>query len=462
MSLVPSLLIILFIVYVAFIGAALYVFVIADPNESPWTEYFSVTLPAQGWTRLQKVVGKRGISIIEFVADRLLLVMYCAIVFGSWSVVFGYIYPWVDRQSHVSPYHKWIGYLVFGACVMSWRLACTTSPGIITPKSLERYQHYPYDNLLFRPHQTTQAAGTVYGDDGITKKIPRIIPKLARSKFDRFKYQRNIARFDHFCGWVYNTIGEENYRFFLLFLAVHSGMCWYGTYVVGQLFYGTLVIDQGLLRVTFVDRNTGVEHPATWWILTQFVFHQYLWESGALLVMSVMALALTVFLMYHCYLTSVNLTTNEAYKWSQVKQWHKKQLKQYQQQQQQQPQQQKHHPLSATSASRPVLTAPPVPKETSRSSSEETAATRPDDAEGEDEDDTHNGEDDSEVEAPLSHPGPMPRNIYNRGLVENWKEVLFPISLRTDRSNLQWKHAPRIAADNAVSTERLVAKPKAM
>ena len=27
-------------------------------------------------------------------------------------------------------------------------------------------------------------------------------------------------------------------------------------------------------------------------------------------------------------------------------------------------------------------------------------------------------------------PGPPPVNIYHRGFVENWKEVIFPISLR--------------------------------
>lgn len=29
-------------------------------------------------------------------------------------------------------------------------------------------------------------------------------------------------------------------------------------------------------------------------------------------------------------------------------------------------------------------------------------------------------------------PGPVPKNVYDRGFVENWKEVLFPLSLRED------------------------------
>jgi hypothetical protein len=30
----------------------------------------------------------------------------------------------------------------------------------------------------------------------------------------------------------------------------------------------------------------------------------------------------------------------------------------------------------------------------------------------------------------MTDPGPMPKNIYDVGFVENWKQVLFPISLR--------------------------------
>ena len=108
----------------------------------------------------------------------------------------------------MSSYHKYIGYVGFASCVISWRYAMTTNPGIITKTNIQRYDHFPYDHLLFTPDRICSTTG---------------VRRLARSKYDRFKYKQNVARFDHYCGWVYNSIGEENYRFFLLFLLVHAG-----------------------------------------------------------------------------------------------------------------------------------------------------------------------------------------------------------------------------------------------
>lgn len=33
-------------------------------------------------------------------------------------------------------------------------------------------------------------------------------------------------------------------------------------------------------------------------------------------------------------------------------------------------------------------------------------------------------------------PGPMPENVYDKGFVENWKEVVFPLSLRKEALEL--------------------------
>jgi hypothetical protein len=70
---------------------------------------------------------------------------------------------------------------------------------------------YPFDGLLYEPRRCPTM---------------RLISP-ARSKFCRVT-NRRVARFDHFCGWMNNSIGENNYRFFLAFLAWHVLLCLYG------------------------------------------------------------------------------------------------------------------------------------------------------------------------------------------------------------------------------------------
>jgi len=257
--------------YIVFAAALLYFCVFADPETSPYAKYLSQTLPARVWDGLGRFLGKDGLRALSFLSERLLIIVYCAVVFGAWSVIFFYVYPWVDRQSVMPKYHKFVGYIVFASCVASWRLASTSSPGIITAKTINRYEHYPYDNILFVSGQVCK-----------TRKIP----KLARSKYDRLKYYQNVPRYDHFCGWVYNTIGEENYRYFLLFLLVHVGMCAYGTFVMGYLFHGEIV-GQNLHKAVFVDRFTGEEFPADKWIIVQFLLNKFLCESAVFLLIAV-------------------------------------------------------------------------------------------------------------------------------------------------------------------------------
>lgn len=259
------------VLYILFAGFVLYFFVIADPEQSPTAKYVTTILPKQIWDKLSIVVGKRNLKFLEFVSDRILILLYCAVVFGSWDVIFFYVYPWVNRQSYVSKYHLWIGYVVFASCVVSWRIGSTTSPGIITTRTVHKYEHFPYDNILFVPGQTCKI---------------RNVSKVARSKYDRFKYRQNVPRFDHFCGWIYNTVGEENYRYFLLFLLIHVLMCAYGATIVGMLFYGEM-LDNNFHQLTFVDRYTGEEFPASKWIIGQYLFNKFLLESAVFLLMAV-------------------------------------------------------------------------------------------------------------------------------------------------------------------------------
>lgn len=44
-----------------------------------------------------------------------------------------------------------------------------------------------------------------------------------------------VATFDHHCVWINQCVGENNYRHFLLFLAVNSAFLWYGAYVLASV-----------------------------------------------------------------------------------------------------------------------------------------------------------------------------------------------------------------------------------
>jgi hypothetical protein len=359
--------------YVGCFVIFIYVCIIADTETSQLARYVNETLPDRVWSWLSKRVSKRTLYFVQFFSDRFLLLIYCTVVYGAWSILFWLIYPWISHSNAVSNVHKAIGYAVFATCVTSWRLATSTSPGIITARTLERYDHFPYDNLLFDENRKCQTTG---------------IPKIARSKFDRHKYNANVARFDHFCGWVHNTIGEENYRFFLLFLLVHFGMCTYGALVVWWLFVGE-VQEKKLLELVYVDRFTGEEVPASKFIVAQYLFNRYLWEAGLFMLMAVMAVALFFFLMYHVYLTSYGMTTNESYKWGYINTWYKRELRRYKD--------------AAKNSGR-------VSERLESSDEPRSDHKRPRDA--------------------AQHPGPPPVNIYDRGFIENWNEVVFPISLR--------------------------------
>lgn len=116
------------------------------------------------------------------------------------------------------------------------------------------------------------------------------------------------------------------------------------------------------------------------------------------------------------YLTSVNQTTNEAGKWSDITRWYKKQKKKY------------------NDAVKKGLVNP----------AENSTPTSPETPEVQDGDVTCTGSSNNQStkrQEPLPQqqyfdPGPIPKNKYDRGFVENWKEVIFPMSLRMDALEL--------------------------
>lgn len=273
----------LLLLYVFFCGFMLYFCVMSDPENSDMAYLIQVALPNKVWSQMTKVMGEKNMDVFQEILDRAMVFVYLFVVLGCWTIVFWYVYPWISQSSHASNFHKYIGYFVFVACFGSWRIAMKSSPGIITAKTFKKFDHYPYDNLLFLPDRRCESTNLI---------------RIPRSKFDRFKYTNNVPRYDHFCGWVFNTIGENNYRWFLLFLAIHVLMCAYGSYVCILLFRGE-ILDKKLLELTFFDRATGEHVKSDWLIVSQYLFARRTLEFSVLAVMFVLGIALGSFLGYH-------------------------------------------------------------------------------------------------------------------------------------------------------------------
>eukprot|EP00934_Nitzschia_sp_Nitz4_P000207 Nitzschia sp. Nitz4//scaffold119_size111653//90359//91718//NITZ4_004206-RA/size111653-augustus-gene-0.216-mRNA-1//1//CDS//3329533884//207//frame0 len=404
--------------YTAFCGLVLYFCVIANPEESKLAYFLQVALPNKLWTTTSQLVGEQQMNVVQTFMDLSLVIFYYFVVMGCWTIVFWYVYPWISATPSVGNYHKYIGILVFFACFGSWRVANKSSPGCITTRSFQRYDHYPYDNLLFVPNRRCETTGLV---------------RIPRSKFDRLKYNQNIPRYDHFCGWVHNTIGEENYRWFLLFLCVHVVMCLYGSTVCMYLFSAEIQ-DKKLLEITFFDRATGETAQNNKLIVLQYLFIRRTPEFAVMVIMFIMALALGAFLFYHVYLTSTNRTTNEDGKWADVRKWYKTEQKKY----------------------KDAVKAGKVTEGTTSSSSE-----APQIRDG-DVSCTGGGAGIAPQEAASEYfdPGPMPKYLYDRGFIENWKEVLFPISLRKEALHVGGYSKP--GRNQSLKPEEIVPTPSSI
>lgn len=358
-----------------------YFCVVSNPHDSKIAYFVQVTLPHVIWNRLNRICGEKTMLVLNHVSDRIMVVAYFTLVGGCWFIVFANLYPWLLYDSPgLSNIHAVIGVFVFLACFSAWAVANSSHPGIITTRNFHRYDHYPYDHLLFEADRKCRTTG-VY--------------KIPRSKYDRIKYDGLVPRYDHFCGWTNNTYGEENYRWFLMFLLNHVIMCFYGTYVC-YLLFSEEIKTKRLAQLTFFDRTTGETMQASYYIIFQYIFARRTHEVGLTMVMFVMGIALMCFLGYHVYITSIGQTTNENGKWTDVRSWYKKQ---------------KHLYEKAVREERVSIST----------SIESDTADKNDKTPNDDSEDRR-----------IMDPGPIPKNLYNRGFVANWTEVFFPPSLRND------------------------------
>ncbi|KAJ8606923.1 hypothetical protein CTAYLR_008635 [Chrysophaeum taylorii] len=252
-------------------------------------------------TRGQRILRRCGHYVCEE-PNPILQTVYLALVCGGYGAVILVAYPRVPCAT-LGAYHEWTGLVAFAAALFSFCLASRAPPGYIVDAATEkRHDNYPYDDVLFTSGRACPTTG---------------VRKLARSKFCRTT-GLTVARFDHFCPWINQAVGEENYRYFLLFLGLHVILLTYGAAACTLLLWDVVVTER-LAQALFFDARLGRTVPATKIVILRYLLGKEKVLTALLAVCLVMGVLVVAFLAYHLWLISRGTTTNEYYKWRAIK-----------------------------------------------------------------------------------------------------------------------------------------------
>jgi len=391
------------------VGALIvYVCMFADGNDpgvcGASNRFMTERLPGGAKKLAQAVLPARAYAwfagLGDYVCNKpnpLLQVFYLGLIIGAYGFAVLEAYPHIPN-SVVPAYHKLAAALGVAWCISTFIVACSVEAGTLTPESWRRYDNYEYDELMY---------------DSGKEYVGYDAPKLARSKHDGVT-GLCVARFDHYCAWLAQPVGERNYRWFLLFVGSHAAMLGYAGYLLGGIL-AHLTAANRLFEARFVNQATGERVGASYSIVLQYLLYRHTTICTLAVLCGVMCVVLIGFVGYHLYLVAQGTTTNESFKWRHLLKCHAHMLKQRE---------------WATTA---------VPKSKARAAAAEKAAAGAEAAGAADAAElrekaallrTEHEELAAEAQMLLElSPADMapPNNKYNRGFGVNLMEVLFPL-----------------------------------
>ena len=234
-------------------------------------------------------------------------IFYLVLVGGLGAILLLEVGPLLGK-AETSP-SLLLGYLLLAMVavgIVSWLITCLIDPGyVVAPPADGGGRHaedtYEYDGLLY----TEKVCATCH------------VVRPPRSKHCRV-CNRCVRRFDHHCGWMNSCVGERNYPFFLLFLLIHSTACVFGSYLSAAVLGGECEAFLDIIREH--RRASGAAPLVTSWTtcVAYSVVHHRVVVFGFILLL-VIGIVLFLFFLFHALLVYRNTTTNEKFKWEDLK-----------------------------------------------------------------------------------------------------------------------------------------------
>ena len=389
--------------------------------------------------RKRRSQGPKPTRFFQMIALSLLL--------GGWIISIFCLLPIVTSTPGISSIHIFIINFGFFTSLATFKLACTVEAGTITELTMLKFDNYAYDNVLFVPDRICPTAK---------------IRKLARSKYCRMS-QRHVPRFDHYCIWLNQAVGEENHRYFYMFVMSTAILSCYGIYFLTVVF-GILLKESAhewlrpgklwVEELSSLGSTILYSKDYTWKDMLSWNWRMILVSTSFFLLEGFMDLiqilgiefqtnpklsylaflylicfwitpALTLLGMVHTVLICKNMTTNEASKWKNVRQLYWKAKKRH----------------NVAMKERKIKGIENSNAETSNSTNDKASTCSDTDTKLEQKEITI---DEAEKDVTLNYleklsdmndysdPGLLPKGIYNLGIINNIYEVFYPRSERKE------------------------------
>jgi len=296
-------------VYLAVLSCCGIVFLMGDPTSDSLLGKASYLLTVFLPSSLEKVMAclPGGRAVLNAVKRFYHYMFYCPnpilqLVYLT-LVIGGYVLFQFEGMHHipnkyVGPIHAYTAHVAVIGTLISFLKASSTDPGFICRVS--QHDHFEYDGFLYVKRDCTTCKR----------------PKPARSKHCSI-CGVCVSKFDHHCPWINLCVGEMNYRYFLLFLTCTLCLLWYAGIVIFLILLN-FVEENALFDKVFINHETGERFKADTMIVMQFLFL----DKGLLLALMVLCMVMGMvmfgFIGYHFYLIAKGTSTNESSKWGMV------------------------------------------------------------------------------------------------------------------------------------------------